>query len=104
MITFADSQTPPVLDVIKETEIPSQNEKLFKFNNSALFASNVAQEGIRYDKKLRKKKSYKNTSSLDKFFLEFPKSECISLHLTKKVLKEREQLYVSLESLDDQIK
>ena len=100
MITFADSQTPPVLDVIKETEIPSQNEKLFKFNNSALFASNVAQEGIIYDKKFWEM----NTSSLDKFFLEFPKSECVSLHLTKKVLKEREQLYVSLESLKDQIK
>lgn len=100
MITFADNQTPPVLGVIKESEIPSQNEKLFKFNNSALFASNVAQEGIRYDKKFCEM----NTSSLDKFFLEFPKSECISLHLTKKVLKEREQLYVSLESLDDQIK
>ena len=100
MITFADSQTPPVLDVIKETEIPSQNEKLFKFNNSALFASNVAQEGIICDKKFWEM----NTRSLDKFFLEFPKSECVSLHLTKKVLKEREQLYVSLESLKDQIK
>ena len=100
MVTFADSQTPPVLGVIKESEIPSQNEKLFKFNNSALFASNVAQDGISYDKKFWEM----NTSSLDKFFLEFPKSECISLHLTKKVLKEREQLYVSLESLDDQIK
>lgn len=100
MITFADSQSPPVLDVIKEIEIPSQNEKLFKFNNSALFASNVAQEGISYDKKFWEM----NTSSLDKFFLEFPKSECVSLQLTKKVLKEREQLYVSLESLKDQIK
>ena len=100
MITFADSQTPRVLDVIKEFEIPSQNEKIFKFNNSALFASNVAQEGISYDKKFWEM----NTSSLDKFFLEFSKSECISLHLTKKVLKEREQLYVSLESLKDQIK
>ena len=100
MITFADSQTPRVLDVIKESEIPSQNEKIFKFNNSALFASNVAQEGISYDKKFWEM----NTSSLDKFFLEFAKSECISLHLTKKVLKEREQLYVSLKSLKDQIK
>ena len=100
MITFADSQTPPVLGVIKESEIPSQDEKIFKFNNSALFASNVAQEGISYDKKFWEM----NTSSLDKFFLEFPKSECVSLHLTKKVLKEREQLYVSIESLDDQIK
>ena len=100
LITFADSQTPRVLDVIKESEIPSQNEKIFKFNNSALFASNVAQEGISYDKKFWEM----NTSSLDKFFLEFPKSECISLHLTKKVLKEREQLYVSLDTLKDQIK
>lgn len=100
MITFADSQIPPVLEVIKESEIPTQTEKLFKFNNSALFASNVAQEGIIYDKKFWEM----NKSSLDKFFLEFPKSECISLHLTKKVLKEREQLYVSLESLKDQIK
>ena len=100
MITFTDSQTPPVLDVIKETQIPSQNEKLFKFNNSALFASNVTQEGISYEKKFWES----NTSSLDKFFLEFPKSECVSLHLTKKVLKEREQLYVSLDSLKVQIK
>jgi len=39
MVTFADGQTPPVLQAIKDAKITNSG-KHFKFNNSTLFASN----------------------------------------------------------------
>ena len=40
MVTFADGQHPPVMTAIKEADIPCTD--FYKFNNSALFANNVA--------------------------------------------------------------
>jgi len=102
MLTFADAQRPPVLEAIKKAEIPSQSEKYFKFNNSALFAENNAEAELaelNFDEMFWKM----GLSSFKKFFVEFPKCESASLQLTKEVLQEREQLQVSLEGLNEQI-
>ena len=102
MLTFADGQRPPVLNAIKKAKIPSHSEKHFKFNNSALFAENNTEAEsaeMNFDEMFWKM----GLSSFKKFFVEFPKSESVSLLLTKEVLNEREQLHVLLESLNEQI-
>ena len=99
MITFADGQRPPVLEAIKKANIPSQSDKHVKFNNLAVFAKRSSEAELRHDE-ICWRMGY---NSFEKFFVEFPKSESVSLRLTKKVLKEREQLHVSLEGLNDQI-
>ena len=99
MITFADGQRPPVLEAIKKAKIPSQSEQHFKFNNLTVFAENVTEPDLSYGEKFWKM----GLSSFETFFVEFSKSESASLRLTKKVLKEREQLHMSLEGLNEQI-
>ena len=102
IITFADGQRPPVLDAIKKANIPSQSEKHFKFNNSALFAENNAKAELaelNFDEMFWKM----GLGSFKKFFVEFPKCESASLQLTKEVLQEREQLQMLLEGLNEQI-
>lgn len=102
MFTFSDGQKPPALEAIKKAKIPSQNDKHFKFNNSALFAENdeTGEAGMNFDEMFWKL----GVSSFQKFFFEFPKSESVSLRLTKEVLDEREQLHMTLEGLNEQIK
>ncbi|XP_022109329.1 stonustoxin subunit beta-like [Acanthaster planci] len=45
LVTFCDGQKPPVVDAVKEADIPCSNS-MFKFNNSALFASNGISKGL----------------------------------------------------------
>ncbi|XP_060137057.1 neoverrucotoxin subunit beta-like [Zootoca vivipara] len=50
LITFADGQTPPVLEAIKEANVPCAKDAKgtpvhFKFNNSGLFANNPVEPG-----------------------------------------------------------
>ena len=99
MITFADGQRPPVLEAIKEAKIPSQSEKYFKFNNSALFAENNEESELSFDEMFWKM----GFLSFNQFFTEFPKAESVSLRLTQEVLNEREQLHVLIEGLNVQI-
>ena len=103
MFTFSDAQKPPVLEAIKKAKIPNQSDKHFKFNNSALFAENntkTVEAEMNFDEMFWKM----GLSSFRKFFLEFPKSESVSLRLTKEVLEEREVLHMTLERLNEQIK
>lgn len=101
MITFADNQRPPVLDAIKELpKVPSHSEKLFKFNNSALFAENDAEE---YETSFDELFWKMCLGSFSNFFEEFRKAESVSLTLTREVLEEREQLHVLIEGLNVQI-
>lgn len=103
MLTFADGQRPPVLEAIKKAKIPSQSDKYFKFNNSALFAEHsfeTPEAEMNFDEMFWKM----GFSSFKRFFVEFPKTESVSLRLTKEVLEEREQLHLSLEGLNEQIK
>ena len=93
LITFADGQTPPVMEAIKKAKIPAQ--KFHKFNNSAIFADNTEtaqkkedEEDDDFDKMFWKM----GARSFKKFFRDFEKSRSVSLQLTQEVLKEREQL------------
>jgi len=104
MITFADGQYPPVMNAIKEAEIP--HSTFFKFNNSALFAKNEdddedddEDEDENFDEMFWKM----GFSSFRKFFTEFEKAESKSLKLTKDVLKERHQLEATIQGLRPRI-
>lgn len=99
MITFAYGRRPPVLEAIKEANIPGRGERFFKFNNSALFAENKDSGELSFDEMFWKM----GLSSFRKFFEELPKVESVSLRLTKEVLQEREELYCLVEGLNDQI-
>ena len=97
MMTFADSQKPPVLSAIKEAAIPYQQG--FAFNNSALYA-NHSEGGSSIDEmfwNLGKK-------NFSLFFTEFEKAEAHSLQLTRENLNERQQLEVIVEGLKLQIR
>ena len=99
IITFSDGQRPPVLEAVKEANIPNYTEKFFKFNNSALFAENHELGEVGFDEMFWKM----GFVSFKRFFLEFLKAESVSLRLTKEVLKEREELHVLVEGLNVQI-
>ena len=106
LITFADGQTPPVMEAIKKAKIPAK--EFHKFNNSAIFADNTEttqenedeeDEDDRFDKMFWKM----GARSFKKFFRDFEKSPSVSLQLTQEVLKEREQLQNMVEGLTPQI-
>ncbi|XP_035234863.1 uncharacterized protein LOC118206358 [Anguilla anguilla] len=91
MVTFADGQKPPVLEAIRAADIPCATKEgsllHFKFNNSALYASNE-QSDDSFDQmfwNLGKK-------SMNGFFNSLNTMETRSLLLTKEVLSERKQL------------
>ncbi|CAG0895439.1 unnamed protein product [Darwinula stevensoni] len=94
LATFADNQTPPVMSAVKEANIPCR--KMFKFNNSALFAQNKEDEfGKAYWKM--------GSKSFKEFFLEFESTNAVSLTLTKEVLIERRALEETLQSIKSQL-
>ena len=103
MVTFADGQHPPVMTAIKEAQIPCTD--FYKFNNSALFASNQVSatadddDDDNFDAMFWKM----GFISFKKFFIAFVKKESVSLFLTKEVLEERRQLEVTVQELQNQI-
>ncbi|XP_039373365.1 uncharacterized protein LOC120392694 [Mauremys reevesii] len=107
LITFADGQTPPVLQAIKTAEVPCAkdakgNPVHFKFNNSTLFACNAgADEGsFNFDEMFWKM----GAMSMKTFFESLVKLETRSLTLTQEVLRERKELETAVEGLQPQIK
>ena len=94
MVTFCDGQNPPVISAVKEAEIPYG--KLFKFNNSSLYAK-PATEGF--------SKLFWNlgTESFSVFFNELARIDPTSLQLSKYVLHERHRLESLLEGLQENI-
>ena len=97
LITFADANEPPLLDAAKAAEIPYKDH--FKFNNSALFASNVS-AGAQFNSFFWTMGS----SSFGRFFQHFSKAESKSLALTREVLQERAQLETLIPGLQEQVK
>ncbi|XP_028328704.1 uncharacterized protein LOC114479299 [Gouania willdenowi] len=122
LVTFADGQRPPVLEAINESGVPCPKNKdnlplHFKFNNSALFAHNKSSahniagdhdddddddesedggfEGMFWEM---------GTKSMKRFFAALNLIQTKSLKLTKEVLKERQQLEVSVENLQVQVR
>ncbi|CAM4575090.1 unnamed protein product [Leuciscus chuanchicus] len=110
MVTFADGKTPPVLEAIKVSAVPcSTNESgeplHFKFNNSALFATNnTSGDDEESDCENFDQMFWKlGFSSMRKFFTSLRTMQTKSLSLTREVLKERQQLEVLVEGLQPQI-
>uniref|UniRef100_A0A8C4XCF5 AIG1-type G domain-containing protein n=1 Tax=Erpetoichthys calabaricus TaxID=27687 RepID=A0A8C4XCF5_ERPCA len=112
LVTFADGQSPPVLEAIKASQIPCSvngngEPTYFKFNNSALFVDNSRPKGANknefesddFDHMFWKMGSY----SLGQFFKSLPSFSPKSLVLTQEVLKERQELEVAIEGLQPQI-
>ena len=83
MVTFADGHRPPVIDATRHAGVPFKS--YFMFNNSALFASNQADEFDQMFWRL-------GQESFQKFFSLFSITQPISLQLSKEALQEREQL------------
>ncbi|KAL1250965.1 hypothetical protein QQF64_018761 [Cirrhinus molitorella] len=110
LVTFADGKTPPVLEAIKVSQVPcSTNESgdplHFKFNNSAMFATNNKSGGVKETDCENFDQMFWNLgfSSMTKFFTSLNMMETKSLSLTQEVLKERKQLEVLVERLQPQI-
>ena len=97
MTTFADADTPPVLQAVADASIPYKQS--FKFNNSALFAANQAEQAS--FNAMFWEMGY---SSFKDFFQHFSKAESKSLVLTREVLKERDQLQTLIPGLQEQVR
>ncbi|XP_068220219.1 uncharacterized protein [Palaemon carinicauda] len=109
MATFADAKNPPVLEALKEAGVHYTG--FYKFNNSALFAQNTAEnaasdesdsddEDSAYICKLFWEMGYRSMSN---FFLKLGKTSPASLTLTKEVLQERSRLQLVVVGLQNQI-
>ena len=94
MVTFADGQDPPVLNAVKEANIPYGI--FFKFNNSALFAKPDT-GGVT--------QLYWNMGmeSFNIFFSDFESIKPVSVLMTREVLKERLHLELLVEGLHEKI-
>lgn len=105
LVTFADGQTPPVLDAIKEAKITKQLDKNgqphhHRFNNSGFFASNQAEDENNGFGQMFWKLGMKNFES---FFSVLSNMATRSLTLTKEVLEERKHINVTIEGLTTKI-
>ena len=100
MVTFADASNPPVLTAIQEAKI--QYKKIFKFNNSALYANNSL-EDKNHEYELNNILWKTGMNSYKSFFDDFSDVEQVSLYLTKEVLRERKHLEVAHQALQQQI-
>ena len=104
MTTFADGQKPPVLEAAKEAGIP--NSVHFRFNNSALMASNST-SGPDDDDVDSPLKFFWNmgSKSYEKFLNKYlALVQPTSLLLSRQVLQERERLEAAINGLLPQIK
>lgn len=110
MTTFADGKKQPVLEAVKAAGI--KYHKSFKFNNSAIFTDEVNSaegtddsscvddvEGQNFDKMFWDM----GMASLHGFFRQLQHMEARSLHLTRQVLEEREQLQTIVVALQPQM-
>ena len=89
MVTFADGADPPVIEAIKEAEIPCY--EYFQFNNSALYIDNT---------NIHAKTFWDmGATSFNEFFDKFGNIESVSLKLTREVLDQREQLETNIVGL-----
>ncbi|CAG0889812.1 unnamed protein product [Darwinula stevensoni] len=96
LVSFSDGQRTNVQDVLKATEtIP--HDKLFSFNNAALFAANNA------DEKFQSMFWNMGIQSFAAFFGDFQYSEPVSLVRTVEVLKDRKRLREIMERLEKEI-
>ena len=99
LATFSDPVSPPhVQSALDEAKILFN--KMFKFNNSALYVSASRQDDKHSLNKLLWKMGMESFST---FFRELEVIDPVSLTLTKDVLNERKKLQIILEGLKTQI-
>ena len=98
LITFADSQTPPVICAIQDAAIP--HKQSFKFNNSALFVRRWLEPANEEFDKFFWNMGF---TSFKNFFQTFQTTKPVSLTLTKEVLKERQHLEAAIQGIQPQI-
>ncbi len=109
LLTFADSQVPPVLSAITQAGLPCPIDAVTgeplnnKFNNSGFFCSSRETSGNTADKFNRffwkmGMENFKN------FFTVLATMKTKSLSLTKQVLEERKQLEATVDGLQPLIK
>lgn len=103
LVTFADGQRPPVLDAIKQAEIPVQ-PAVFKFNNSALYAASQRTTSEDGEEDFDAMFWRMGMKSFKDFFKHFEAAEAKSLQLTREVLQEREQLEILIQDLQKQVR
>lgn len=94
MVTFADNHYPRVMDAIKQDRIPCT--AFYTFNNSALFKKDT-------DNDIEKMFWQMGIKSFENFFKELKFTHGVSLHLTKEVLRERQQLEYTIQNLQEKI-
>ena len=93
MTTFCDGRRPLVIEAAKAAGVPFQ--AFFKFNNSALYTDGSdAFDQMFWDLGM---------SSFQQFFSAFEKVQPISLSLTREVLKERQQLEIFIQGLQNEV-
>ncbi|KAG8127239.1 hypothetical protein E2320_014165 [Naja naja] len=98
LTTFAEGETPPVLEALKEADLPCAQDKSpqhFRFNHSALFAPRENGGSPNAAAEMFWKMS---TESMKDFFDSLRMLETKSLTLTLEVLKERQELEAALTS------
>ncbi|XP_058035267.1 uncharacterized protein LOC131196502 isoform X1 [Ahaetulla prasina] len=100
LFTFADGGTPPVLEALKEADLPRAQDESgicvhFRFNHSALFANQENRGSHNTVSGMFWKMS---TESMKNFFDSLKMLETKSLTLTMEVLKERQELEAALRS------
>ena len=91
MATFSDYQEPPVVEAVKQANVPYS--AFFKFNNSALYADKVDyydsdSDDVSFDEMFWKL----SMKSMKDFFTMLQKAESVSLVMTRDVLNQREKL------------
>ncbi|XP_026004945.1 stonustoxin subunit beta-like [Astatotilapia calliptera] len=113
LVTFADVQQPPVLETINAAGVPcpKTEDKLpvhFKFNNSALFAHNRSSEAncgkVGDERRVNQMFWEMGAESMKSFFAALNQMETKSLTLTMEVLRERKQLEISVENIQEKLK
>lgn len=93
MVTFSDSQNPPVMTAIEEANIPYNS--VFKFNNSALYAQTTPVGTNNFDEMFWRM----GANSFSKFFSTFLSMDNVTLTLTRQVLQERENAQTLSQSI-----
>lgn len=97
LITFADGAEPPLLDSLKESPLPYN--KIFNFNNSAMFTKNVDL----VNNTLSSMFWEMGCRSLGLFFKHIKGLKAISLSQTKNVLEERERLKFVMSNIQPRV-
>ncbi|XP_034006850.1 uncharacterized protein LOC117498816 [Trematomus bernacchii] len=114
LVTCSDGQRPPVLEAINASRVPCRKTEdglpvHFKFNNSALFAQNQSSaaadsSGDEEDGGFDQMFWELGAKSMERFFVATDKLTTKSLTMTKEVLRERNQLQISIENVQKQVK